>query len=170
MTFIPNSGYLRHQELILRHFGYQAFDEMALAFTRAEIQALVCVQHRAKPIFQEVVQTLIRKKIALPSYNLLADLIVEAINKHHQTLADTVEKSLNKSQCEKLNGLLEKETTTDGGLDWRYQLTAYKKASHSTRPMKIKENVSDLTTFFRRKDGGGFCGLSFSQKEGLKSD
>jgi hypothetical protein len=136
--------YLRHQELILRHFGYQAFDDMALAFTRSEIQALVRVQHRPKLVFQEIVQTLTRKKITLPTYNLLADLIVAAINQHLQTLANTVEKSLNKSQCEKLDGLLEKETTTDGNSSWRYQLTSYKKASHSMQPTKIKMNVSDL--------------------------
>ena len=136
--------YLRHQELILQHFGYQAFDEMARAFTCTEVQALVRVQHRPKLIFLEVVQVLTRKKITLPTYNLLADLIVEAINQHLQTLADTVEKYLNKSQCEKLDGLLEKEISTDGGLGWRYQLTGYKKSFHSTRPTQIKENVNDL--------------------------
>jgi hypothetical protein len=136
--------YIRHQRLILQHFGYQAFDEMARAFTCTEVQALVRVQHRPKLIFLEVVQVLTRKKITLPTYNLLADLIVEAINQHLQTLADTLEKSLNKSQCEKLDGLLEKETNADGDLGWRYQLTGYKKSSHSTRPMQIKENVNDL--------------------------
>lgn len=136
--------YLRHQDLILQHFGYEAFDEMARDFTKAEIQALVRVQHRLKLIFSEVVQTLTRKKITLPTYNLLADLIIEAINLHLQNLAETVEKSLNKKQCEKLDDLLEKETTTDGSSGWRYQLTAYKKTSQSTQPTKIKANVNDL--------------------------
>lgn len=136
--------YTRHQRLILQHFGYQAFDKTALAFTRSEVQALVRVQHRSKLVFQEIVQTLIRKKIALPSYNVLSDLIVEAINRHLQVLADTVEKSLNKSQCAKLDSLLEKEANSDGDLGWRYQLTSFKAVSHSTRPAKIKENVTDL--------------------------
>jgi TnpA family transposase len=136
--------YIRHQRLILQHFGYQAFDEMARAFTCTEVQALVRVQHRPKLIFLEVVQVLTRKKITLPTYNLLADLIVESINQHLQTLGDIVEKSLTKSQCEKLDGLLEKETNADGDLGWRYQLTGYKKSFHSTRPTQIKENVNDL--------------------------
>jgi TnpA family transposase len=136
--------YLRHQELILQHFGYQAFDELARAFIRSEIQALVRAQHRPKLIFLEVVQILTRKKITLPTYNLLADLIVESINQHIQTLSDAVEKSLTKSQCEKLDSLLEKETNADGDLGWRYQLTGYKKSSHSTRPTQIKENINDL--------------------------
>ena len=85
--------YIRHQRLILQHFGYQAFDEMARAFTCTEVQALVRVQHRPKLIFLEVVQVLTRKKITLPTYNLLADLIVESINQHLQTLGDIVEKS-----------------------------------------------------------------------------
>jgi hypothetical protein len=136
--------YTRHQRLILQCLGYQAFDEMARAFTCTEVQALVRVQHRPKLIFLEVVQILTRKKITLPTYNLLADLIVEAINQHLQTLGDAVEKSLTKSQCEKLDGLLEKETNADGDLGWRYQLTGYKKSFHSIRPTQIKENVNDL--------------------------
>lgn len=136
--------YLRHQRLILQHFGYQAFDELAHAFIRSEIQALVQVQYRPKLIFLEAVQILMRKKIALPTYNLLANLIVTIINQHQQTLGKTIEKSLTKSQCAKLDSLLEKEANSDGSFGWRYQLTLFKTASHSTRPAKIKENVRDL--------------------------
>jgi TnpA family transposase len=138
--------YLRHQELILQHFGYQAFDQLARAFIDSEIQALVQVQCRPKLIFLETLQILTRKKITLPSYNLLADLIVKAMNQHQQTLGETIEKSLNKSQCEKLDSLLAKEANSDGSLGWYYQLTAFKIASHSTRPAKIKANLNDLNT------------------------
>jgi TnpA family transposase len=136
--------YLRHQRLILQHFGYQAFDEFARTFILSEIQSLVRVQHRPKLIFLETVQILTRKKIVIPTYNLLAKLIVDAINQHHQTLEETIEKSLSKSQCAKLDSLLEKEANSDGDLGWRYQLTSFKAVSHSTRPAKIKENVTDL--------------------------
>jgi TnpA family transposase len=136
--------YLRHQGLILQHFGYQAFDEMARAFTLAEIQTLVWVQHRPKLIFLEVVQLLTRKKIAIPTYNLLADLIIEAINQYQQHLSDIIITTVNQNQRAKLDILLKKEESPDGDLGWRYQLTSLKGASHSTRPTKIKENVSDL--------------------------
>ena len=136
--------YLRHQRLILQHFGYQAFDEFARTFILSEIQSLVRAQHRPKLIFLETVQILTRKKIVIPTYNLLAKFIVDAINQHHQTLEETIEKSLSKSQCAKLDSLLEKEANSDGDLGWRYQLTSFKAVSHSTRPAKIKENVSDL--------------------------
>ena len=136
--------YLRHQRLILQHFGYQAFDEFARTFILSEIQSLVRAQHRPKLIFLETVQILTRKKIVIPTYNLLAKFIVDAINQHHQTLEETIEKSLSKSQCANLDSLLEKEANSDGDLGWRYQLTSFKAVSHSTRPAKIKENVSDL--------------------------
>jgi TnpA family transposase len=141
--------YLRHQELILQHFGYQAFDDLARTFVRSEIQALVQVQCRPKLIFLEIVQRLTRKKIALPSYHLLSDLIVKAINQHQQTLENTIENSLSNSQYKTLDGLLEKATTSDGSLGWYYQLTAFKVASHSTRPTKIKANLNDLNTLQR---------------------
>ena len=136
--------YTRHQRLILQHFGYKAFDEMALAFTIAEIQALVRVQHRPKLIFLEVVQRLTHKKIVLPTYSLLADLIIKATNQHQQHLNDIIITTLNQNQRTKLDALLKKEESLDGNLEWRYQLTFFKSVSHSTRPAKIKENVSDL--------------------------
>lgn len=121
--------YLRHQDLILQHFGYQAFDDLACAFIRSEIQTLVRVQHRPKLIFLETVETLTRKKIVIPTYNILANLIVEAINQHHHLMGEIIEKSLSKNQCAKLDSLLEKEANSDGGLGWRYQLTSFKIAS-----------------------------------------
>lgn len=117
---------------------------MALAFTIAEIQALVRVQHRPKLIFLEVVQRLTHKKIVLPTYSLLADLIIKATNQHQQHLNDIIITTLNQNQRTKLDALLKKEESLDGNLEWRYQLTFFKSVSHSTRPAKIKENVSDL--------------------------
>ncbi len=136
--------YTRHQRLILQHFGYQAFDEIARDFTHVEIQALVRVQHRPKFIFLDTVQNLTRKKITLPSYNVLAGLIIEVINQHQQHLSDIIIKALNQNQQTKLDSLLKKEANPTGDEGWRYQLTAFKQASHSIRPAKIKENVSDL--------------------------
>lgn len=61
--------YARHQQLILLHFGYSEFNELAQAIVMNEIKKLVRVQYRPKLILLDVIQVLIRKKIAIPSYN-----------------------------------------------------------------------------------------------------
>ena len=130
--------YLRHQELILLHFGWQEFDEN---FARLEIQSLVKVQHRPKVILVQLIDLLIYKKIEIPSYRTFSDLIIPTLNHHQETLGETVFNSLNENQRLKLDSFLQKE---DENLDWCYRLTLFKKTYQSTKPLKIRANLDDL--------------------------
>ena len=74
--------YARHQRAILGYFGCSPFDEAAkAAATVSEIAKPARVQLRPKPALLETIQALTRKKIAIPSYNVLADLIVAALDR-----------------------------------------------------------------------------------------
>jgi TnpA family transposase len=139
--------YRRHQSLILNYFGFSSFDELAMIFTKTEISLMVRVQFRPKIILLEIIQLLTRKKIALPGYNMLATLIVRAVNQYQQTLNQTIKSNLNKEQQDQLDILLEKVTGVGSDDKWRYQITLLKKSSQSMRPKKIKENVTDLNNF-----------------------
>ena len=130
--------YLRHQQLILSHFGYSKFDEN---FAKFEIQSLVQIQHRPKIVLLELLESLARRKMVIPTYNQLCELIVNAFNRHEQILSQTVFNSLNENQRLKLDSFLEKE---DENLDWSYRLTLFKKTYQSTKPFKIKANLDDL--------------------------
>ena len=70
----------RHQPIILSHFGCNPFNEAAKKFTANEIKTLVRVQYRPKLVLLEIIQILTRQKIEIPSYNVLAGLVVTAIN------------------------------------------------------------------------------------------
>lgn len=136
--------YRRHQSLILNYFGFSSFDALVMAFTKTEISLMVRVQFRPKLILLEIVQVLTRKKIALPSYNMLATLIVDAVNQYQQALNQTIKSNLNKEQQAQLDALLAKVAGSGSDDKWRYQITLLKKSSQSMRPKKIKENVTDL--------------------------
>ena len=136
--------YLRHQCLILNYFGLTHFDAAARSFAKHEILIVLRVRFRPKLILLDIIQALTRKEISLPSYNMLAALIVEAINEHQHGLNKIIETSLNKAQQDTLDALLEKATGPGSDDKWRYQITLLKKASQSTRPSKIKANLADL--------------------------
>src|SRR5690606_9394945 len=102
------AAHLRHQKIILEHFGYSPFDQSAKLAISDDIEDLVRVQFRPKLVLLEIIQILMRKKIAFPSYNMLANLIVEAINKHQNTLNKIIEENLDENQHAKLNELLQK--------------------------------------------------------------
>lgn len=136
----------RHRSIILNYFGWSPFDETAEMFIAGEIATLVRVQYRPKMVLLEIIQILIRHQIEIPSYNALAELIVDAINRHRRSLNDVVDTSLSEKQRVALNALLEKEPDKGTSEGWRYHLTLLKRPFQSTRPLKIKANLADLDT------------------------
>ena len=138
--------YARHQRAILSYFGYSPFDEAAKTLITNEIAALIRVQFRPKLVLLEIIQVLTVKKIAIPSYNVLADLIVAALNRHQRSLSEIIEACLTENQRTNLDTLLEKEPSNGTEEGWRYRLTLLKKSYQSTRPAKIRANLADLDT------------------------
>lgn len=138
--------YARHQRAILSYFGYSPFDEAAKTLITHEIAALIRVQFRPKLVLLEIIQVLTVKKIAIPSYNVLADLIVAALNRHQRSLNEIIEACLTENQRTNLDTLLEKEPSNGTEEGWRYRLTLLKKSYQSTRPAKIRANLADLDT------------------------
>lgn len=136
--------YARHQRFILEHFGYSSFNEVAKKFTVNEIKNLVRLQCRPKQILLNVIQSLVYRKFVLPSYNVLATLIIEEIQRYEHTLSTAVFNLLTEKQREKLDSFLEK--TSDENHNSSYRLTFFKKTYQSTKPLKIKANLDDLKT------------------------
>jgi hypothetical protein len=138
--------FARHQRLILIHFGCSAFDDAARDFVGKEIAMMVRVQFRPKLVLLDVIELLTNKKIALPSYNILADLVVAAINSYQRELGKIIDARLTETQRDKLDSLLEKQTKAGIDESRRYSLTFLKKPFQSTKPSKIKVNLTDLET------------------------
>jgi TnpA family transposase len=136
----------RHQRLILSHFGCSPFDEAARGFAVAELATMVRVQFRPKLVLLDIIQVLTRRKIALPSYAVLATLVIAAITHHQCALSRIIDDSLTVSQRARLDALLEKEPEAGAADGGRYRLTLLKKPYQSTQPSKIKANLADLGT------------------------
>lgn len=143
VTEYSKETYARHQRLILDYFGYSPFDEGAKTRISEEITHLVAVQVRPRMVLLEAIDVLTRKKIEIPTYNLLANLIVAAMDQRQQALSDVIESSLTPAQREKLDALLEKAPAEGEEEGWRYRLTLLKKPFQSTKPAKIKANLID---------------------------
>jgi len=93
-----------------------------------------------------IIQLLTRKKIEIPSYNVLADMIVAALNQHQRLLNEIIDDCLTATQRTKLDELLEKESGDGTDEGWRYHLTLLKRPFQSTKPSKIRANLADLDT------------------------
>jgi TnpA family transposase len=135
---------IRHQNIILKHFGVIPFNPKSKSFLAGEIAAMVRVQLRPKLVFVEVVQILTKKKIAVPSYSTLSTMILVAMRKYHRELVKVIETSLTKKHRKRLDELLNKESGDEAS--WRYPITLLKKPLQSTKPARIKNKLVDLKT------------------------
>jgi TnpA family transposase len=137
----------RHRGFILDFYGFKPFRPHGRPVLAEEIARLLRSQIKPKVIFWRCVDVLIREKIEVPGYFPLADQILSAIKTQNQTLAATIERTLDTATRAVLDDLLRQEPLagdTVPGKTSAYKLTLMKKLSQSTKPSKVKERVADL--------------------------
>jgi len=139
--------YQYHKKIILEYCGFKEFDREAQDVIKQEIRLMVRAHARPKLILLELLVMLNRKRIEIPSYNILSAHIVEEINNHRKDLSRIIEQSLSGESRRILDSLFEKADEEKKDLKvQRRKLTLLKKFSQSLKPMQIKENTQDLLT------------------------
>jgi hypothetical protein len=146
LDLYPKETSSRHRGFILDFYGFRPFRSRHPVLAE-EIARLVRSQIKPKIIFWRCVDVLIREKIEVPGYFPLAAQILSAIKTHDQTLAATIDQTLDSAARAVLDDLLAQEPlagNTVPGKTSAYKLTLMKKLSQSTKPTKVKERVADL--------------------------
>lgn len=140
---------LRHRKLILEKLGCQAFSEEHHQALATEADFLLSIQVKLKDIFESLLLLLEKKRVEIPSYNILAHIITDAFRLHEKDLLSRIEKSLTQEDKALLDTLLEvsEEYETDDKQQLkikRYKITMLKKTDQAIRPSHIQENLSHL--------------------------
>lgn len=131
--------YLNHREIILVYCGYKKFASATVPFLVTALAPLIRSHTRPKAILYQSCEFLTKQKTEIPSYYTLATLIAEELKRHEKILAEALSSLLTESHKQMFDSLLTKSPATQ-----RYQLTLLKKFTQSTRPTKIRENITDL--------------------------
>lgn len=144
-----HTTYERHQVIILNNLGYRKFDEHVKLLLENEALSLSLNQIKPRSLFLSLVDFLRSKKIEVPSYYILSNIITNALKSFEKKLMDLIEEHMSQYHQGILDNLLSisEEYLTEDKRDLkikRYKISLLKKNSQSTRPSKIKENVSDL--------------------------
>ncbi len=139
------SNFLRYKNIILNHFNISEF-EINKELLLKESKDIVQRKFKMKAIFQGLLDFLYIKKIEIPSYNILAEIITNAVNDYEKALLSKLLQYLDNDTKSLLDDLLEKiEIETIQGKN--YKLTKLKRFEYSTKPQKIKDNIDSLKTF-----------------------
>ena len=140
----------RHRTLILTKLGYSAFSPTAVTTLSAEAAIAVEKQMRLKDILSRLLELLEQKRIETPRYYALATIITQAFRHYEKRMLTQLATCLTEADKQVLDNLLtvdeqlysasEKQDVTLK----RSRVTLLKKFHQSTRPGKIKANITDL--------------------------
>lgn len=139
----------RHQEIILKRLGFRKFDDQSKRVLLDEALQQCANQTRPRFMFMSLVDFLISKRIEIPTYYSLSDIITEALKQFERTLVSAIQNHLGAKDRLLLDDLLEIGGSSDLDGNERspnhlYKITLLKKSNQSTKPGKIKENIKDL--------------------------
>ena len=139
----------RHRNAILENMGFRKFGDDIRELLEKEALSLAMNQMNPRSVFMSIIDFLRSKKIEVPGYYALSEIITSAFRILEKKLLDLIEENVSIENKEILDDLLtiDGEYFTNEKEDLkikRYTITLLKKSSQSPRPSKIRENVADL--------------------------
>ena len=142
-TYLQGKTYYIHRLVILQNLGFEAFQETHRATLLKEADRLAHLQVKPSNIFDSCINFLRERKIEVPSYGTLRNLIQTALSHYESNLEKILAKHLRSEDRKLLDGLLEK------GKDIfdRYELTILKRIPQSMKPSVIRHRVKLFVWF-----------------------
>lgn len=104
-----DATFLRHQEIILENLGFQKFDEQTNLLLTKEALSLSSNQIKPRFMFMSLIDFLKEKRVEIPKYYSLTEIITRALRSFEKELLASVEKHVSPQQKLLLNELLESE-------------------------------------------------------------
>jgi Arc/MetJ-type ribon-helix-helix transcriptional regulator len=175
-------NFYQHKKLILQLTGWNEFDSKSEEVMKVEIRFLLRSQTRQKQIYERLIDALIASKTEIPSYNILANLIVQETKKYDLRIDEILITSLGKEVIGELNLLLNRDmggglSNTKGQIESEgksqnqselasdkisfrtpYILTTLKRFNQSNKPGKIQKNLvalASLKSLFTKLEPAG---------------
>ncbi len=96
----------RHQEIILQNLAYQKFDENTKQLSLLEAASLCSKQTNPRSMFLSLVDFLRNKKIEIPTYYAISEIITKTLQDFEKKLISSLEKNLSTEDKQVLDELL----------------------------------------------------------------
>jgi TnpA family transposase len=153
-----DNSFWRHKKIITTTYNHTLFNDFDEELVKKEADSMIASQTRPRQILLDMIEFLQLKKVEIPNYFTISNLVIDRVNFHEEQLLLELEAKLGKDKIELLDNLIiipeadEKENKEEKGeiddekaLFNGYKLTLLKKPNQSTRPGKIKESIDDFT-------------------------
>ena len=134
-----DSSRYRHQNIILKHYGFSAFKRIEAQRLETEVSSMAKMYLKPRLIFDRCVDWLAQKRIQIPTMRTITEMIRAKLQSHKTTMAGNMDNLLDDDNRALLETLFAKD-----GHQHNYRITLLKKLSQSTRPTKVKESIADF--------------------------
>lgn len=131
----------RHQKIILDFYGYQPFGAKVATELDTEIATMTRQYLKPQLIFDRCVDTLIERRVQVPTVRRLTDAIRRGLDQRKTDLVVQMDSHLTAETRALLDSLFAAPENRN-----RYHLTLLKTLSQSTSPTRIRESVADFDT------------------------
>ncbi|XAZ82168.1 Tn3 family transposase (plasmid) [Fibrella sp. ES10-3-2-2] len=140
--YTHNRSLYRHRSLILSQLGYSAFEMEHRDWLNGEARRLTHLHTRPTLMLDALVGCLRERRIEIPPYNTLREIITQALDAFDRHLQAIIEEHLTAQEKALLDTLLDNSTKTERGqTTGRYPLTRLKHIPQSMQPKAIAERV-----------------------------
>ena len=136
-----------HQYKLSSHLGLIHLSLVENTEIKKEINRKLHEAKSPRRIFYDVVDILREKRMVIPVYSEIADLISNTYEDNNKKLINIVKENLTQLGKDKLENLLEKDESPSIGKT-KYKLTHTKRFSHSTKLNKIRKNIEIYKDLF----------------------
>ncbi|WP_229365766.1 DUF4158 domain-containing protein [Fibrisoma montanum] len=143
--YTHNRSLYRHRAIILTNLGYQAFEETHRTALGEEARRLTHLQTRPALILDALVDFLRARRVEVPVYNTLFDVVTGALQAWDAHLQAIIEAHLTPVEKAVLDELLDNSAASPrAGGGHRYPLTELKRINQSMQPKQIAERLAQF--------------------------
>src|SRR5690606_15893323 len=111
ILYKQSSSYYRHQREILSHLGFEPFNSQHQLILLKEAKRLAHLQVKPANILDSCIVYLRERRIEIPSYSSMRNIIHTALSEYESDLEQTLEKHLRQEDKVLLDELLSKPET-----------------------------------------------------------
>lgn len=134
----PKRTRINHQAIILKLFGYTAFNDCNQEELSRHVYVQVKSYQSPRLIFADIIEYLQSRKIVLPRYRQFVNLISDQVQKYKSDIHECLATCLDQHTKAQLDVLLSQDD------DRHYALRFLKRYNQSLRPGNIRENLDDF--------------------------
>ena len=139
--YIIRNMHHRYKKIIMNFLGYSPYNDYYDGLLKQELEGKLASAAKPKDLWFYSIGFLVNKKVEIPSFTCLNQLILDSIKISHKANTKIINENITPHIMEKLDELIDKPQE-----DGKYKINTLKQITYDGSPSKINSNVDLFKT------------------------